>query len=64
MALAKLKKSMAELKCHEQSMTTFRDNFNTDHKDTTRYISFDSNNNWTKDVDILNDTTARKITYY
>ena len=48
----------------EQSMTTWRDSFKIGHKDTTRYISFDSNSNWLKAVDVLNDTSYRKITYY
>jgi hypothetical protein len=48
----------------EQSMTTWRDNFKTVTKDTTRYIVFDSKNNWLKAVNFLNDTITRKITYY
>jgi len=48
----------------EQSMTTWRDDFKTPDKDTTRYITFDSHNNWLKSVDVLNDTTIRKIIYY
>jgi len=48
----------------EQSMTTWRDNFKTPAKDTTRYIVFDSKNNWLKAVNFLNDTITRKITSY
>lgn len=48
----------------EQTMTTWRDNFKKPRKDTTRYIIFDSKNNWLKAVDFLNDTITRKITYY
>ena len=48
----------------EQSMTTWRDNFKTPALDTTKYIRFDSNNNWVKAINFLNDTITRKITYY
>ncbi|WP_121197581.1 hypothetical protein [Mucilaginibacter gracilis] len=48
----------------EQSMTTWRTNFKTPGKDTTRYIAFDSKLNWLKAVNFLNDTITRKITYY
>ncbi len=48
----------------EQSMTTWHDNFKSITKDTTRYIVFDSKNNWIKAVNFLNDTITRKITYY
>jgi hypothetical protein len=48
----------------EQSMTTWRDNFKTVTKDTTRYIVFDSKNNWLKAVNFLGNTINRKITYY
>jgi hypothetical protein len=46
-----------------QSMTTRRDSFKTSAKDTSRYISFDSHNNWTKAI-FLKETITRKITYY
>lgn len=48
----------------EQSMTTWRTNFKTPEKDTTRYIAFDSKHNWLKAVNFLNDTITRRITYY
>jgi hypothetical protein len=47
----------------EQSTATWRDNFKTVTKDTTRYLVFDSENNWVRAVH-KGDTMIRKIEYY